>query len=106
MDRLETALATTGYDFALYAWDKAPEGDYGVISLDSADDFISNNRHSEIALNVFVDYFTRDATLTPKETIESVLNNYAFNLRSVQFEYDTGYIHYEWEVKLYGKVEV
>ena len=106
MDRLSTALATTGLDFALYAWDKAPQGDYGVISLDSADDFIADNKHYEIGLNCFVDYFTRDASSAPKDTIEAVLNNYAYDLRSVQFENDTGFIHYEWEVKLYGKVQV
>lgn len=102
MDELMTTLAATQYDFALYAWDHAPTTDYGVVSLDSADDLLADNLHVEKGLNVFVDYFTRDATSTPKDTIETALAPYAYSLNSVQFEDDTGYIHYEWRVHIYA----
>ena len=105
MDELLTALQTTGFDFALYAWDHAPTTDYGVVSLESADDLLADNKHVETGLNCFVDYFTRDATSTPKTTIESALAPYPFRLNSVQFEDhedQTGYIHYEWRVHIYA----
>lgn len=102
MDDLITALNATGFTFAKYAWDRAPQGNYGVVSLQSADDFVCDNEHSESGLRVYVDYFTKDASLAPKTTIESVLNDYPFSLNSVQYESDTGYIHYEWVVGIYG----
>lgn len=102
MDNLITALATTGYSFARYAWDTAPSGDYGVVSVEGASDFVCGNKHVEKGLNCIVDYFTRDASSTPKDTIETALNAFPYSLRSTQFEDDTGYIHYEWAVGIYG----
>lgn len=102
MDELLTALQITGFDFVLYAWDHAPTTDYGVVSLESADDLLADNKHVETGLNCFVDYFTRDATSTPKTTIEAALAPYPFRLNSVQFEDQTGYIHYEWRVHIYA----
>lgn len=104
MDELLNALIeATHYDFALYAWNHAPDSDYGVVSLDSGEDLVCDNKHVEKGLSGYVDYFTRDATSTPKDAIESVLNGFcAFRLNSVQFEDDTEYIHYEWVVKLYA----
>ena len=45
-----------------------------------------------------MDYYTRDDSGTPKTTIETALDSVpvAWYLNSVQFESDTGYIHYEW----------
>ena len=40
MDELMQALLQTGYQFAAWAWDKAPTGDYGVVSLDNGADFV------------------------------------------------------------------
>lgn len=99
MDELLNALRSEGLDFVLYAWDRSPNGDYGVISLDSTDDLICDNHHSESGLIAFVDYFTRDSSLTPKATIEAVLERFcAYRLNSVQYEDDTKYIHYEWRI--------
>lgn len=99
MDDLLNELIKQGFDFALYAWDRSPTGDYGVISLDSADDLICDNRHSESGLVAFVDYFTRDASLTPKSAIEAIMEKFcAYRLNSVQYEDDTKYIHYEWRI--------
>lgn len=101
MDDLLQALTDEHLDFVLYAWDRSPTGDYGVISLDSSDDFMCDNSHGESKINAFVDYFTRDPSNTPKTTIETVLSEYcAYSLNSVQYESDTGYIHYEWMVHI------
>lgn len=103
MDELATALATTGYSFAHYAWSHAPSGDYGVYAEDAGADFEADGIHAEKALEVTVDYFTRDDSGTPQATIESALE--AFNrpwyLNTIQYEDTTGYIHYEWIVVVY-----
>lgn len=99
-DELGTALDATGYRFAHFAWSHAPAGDYGVYSEDEADDFISDGHHAETALQCAVDYFTRDDSGAPKETVEAVLErlNLPWYLNTIQYEDDTGYIHYEWIV--------
>ena len=88
MDELKNALTATGYQFAHFGWSKAPAGDYGV--------------HAERATECSVDYFTRDDTGTPKDAIETALAPFAWYLNSIQFEEDTGYIHYEWVVQICG----
>lgn len=103
MDKLMQALLQTGYQFAEWAWDKAPTGDYGVVSLERGADFVADGHHAERGTNGFVDYFTRVSSEVPRNTIEQALDGVcAFSLRSVQYEDDTGYIHYEWAVSLLG----
>ena len=98
MDELKTALETTGYAFAAYGWASAPEGDYGVYAEDSASGKWADGHMQAQILQGTVDYFTRDSSGTPRQTIQQALNNagISFLLNSVQFEEDTGYIHYEW----------
>lgn len=103
MDRLKQALNNTGYLFAHHAWDAKPQGDYGVYAEDEGDDLIADNRHIERGTRGYIDYFTRDDTSVPRTTIESALNEVcSFSLESIQFEDDTGYIHYGWVFYLYG----
>lgn len=94
----------TSYSFAQYGWSRAPEGDYGVVSEDSGEDFIANDVHLERGTAGTVDLFTRDATSAPRDAVEAVLNSagVCWQLNSVQFEDDTGFIHYEWLVGIYG----
>lgn len=98
LDTLKTALKATGYSFEHYGWSKAPSGDYGVYSEDGANDMQADDIHAEKAVEGTVDYFTRDDTGTPKEAIETALEaaGVAWYLESVQFEEETGYIHFEW----------
>ena len=105
MQRFVTALDGTGYLFAHYGWSKAPDGDYGVYAENGAEDFIANDVHLESALTGSLDYFTRDASGTPKTVIENAINSLgiAWHLNTVQFEDDTGYIHYEWIWGIYGQ---
>lgn len=101
---LATALNETGYRFAHYAWSKAPEGDYGTYSENNGDDLIADGIHIEKGTVGYINYFTRDDSGAPKTTIENALNELRipWNLNTVQYENDTGYIHYEWEFSVYG----
>lgn len=100
ISELATALVGTGYRFAHYAWSHAPAGDYGTYAEESGEDFEADGVHAEKALEVAVDYFTRDDTGTPQTTIEAVLDglNVPWYLDTIQYEDTTGYIHYTWIV--------
>ena len=104
MTDLKTALTQTGFQFAHYAWSEAPSGDYGTWAEDSGNDFMADCVHGERGTDCWVNYFTRDDTDTPRTTIEAAMNGLQvpWYLNSVQYENDTGYIHYEWGVSLYG----
>lgn len=98
------ALNTTYYPFAMYGWSHAPSGDYGVLAWSGGADFEANGIHTERGTEGTVDLFTRDPTDAPRNAVEAVLNSegIAWSLNTIQFENDTGYIHYEWVVGLYG----
>lgn len=100
LDGLKTALASTNLSFTLFAWSHAPSGDYGVISLNNQTELSADaDAGSEKMLEGFVDYFARNDALTAKDSIETALRGLGiwWSLNSVQYEEDTGYIHYEWE---------
>ncbi len=92
------ALTATGYSFAHYGWSHSPDGDYGVYAEDGANDLEADDQHAEKVIEGTVDYFTRNDSGAPKTVIEAALDasGAAWKLNSVQFENDTGYIHYEW----------
>lgn len=101
MSTLKTALDSTKLPFAHYAWAKdaaEARGDHGVYAEDGANDLYADDIHTEKAVQGTVDYYTRDDSGAPQATIEAALNNgeIAWYLNSIQFEDDTGYIHYEW----------
>lgn len=98
MDEVKKALESTGYAFAAYGWASAPKGDYGVYAEDSAKSLWADGRMAIQAIQGTVDYFTRDSSGAPRLAIQDTLNaaGISFYLNSVQFEEDTGYIHYEW----------
>lgn len=103
MQRVKDALDSTGYAFAHFGWSKQPSGDYGVYAEDGARDFEANGRHEEKGLTGTIDYFTRDDSGTPKTVIENAINGlFPWYLNSIQYENDTGFIHYEWVFSLYG----
>lgn len=51
---------------------------------------------------VYVALFTKDDSSAPREAVEAAFESIpcAWYLNTVQFEQDTGYIHYEWAVEL------
>ena len=97
MDEIITILTALGFQCAHYAWSHAPAGDYVVWAEDGANDLGADDRHAEHVTQGTLDLFTRDDSGTPKTNIESALDGRcAWYLNSIQFEEDTGYIHYEW----------
>lgn len=88
--------------FKHFGWKTAPTGDYGVFSEDGGDQFDANNQNAEQSTTGTIDYFTRDDTGTAQRAIETALKNiqqefvFAWNLNTIQYEQDTGYIHFEW----------
>lgn len=98
LKELEKTLRATGIPFAHYAWDHAPASDYGVWAEDSARAVWSDGKISEQSVQGTIDLFTKDDSQTPKATIQSALNSLdiSWYLNSIQYESDTGFIHYEW----------
>lgn len=98
MNELVNALNATGYQFRHFAWAKAPEGTYGTYSEDGENRLAGSNKTAENALVVYVNLFTKDDTQTPRTTVETALDGIpcAWYLNTVQFEQETGYIHFEW----------
>ena len=97
MEEIINILSAQGLLFAHYAWSKAPDSDYGVWAEDGSNDLEADDRHSEHVTQGTLDYFTRDDSGTPKTTIEAALDGKcAYYLNSIQFESDSGFIHYEW----------
>ena len=102
LDRVKAALDATGLPFAAFGWSKAPEGDYGVFAPDGANDFEANDKHAERATEGTVDWFTRKYPAADVAAIEGALEaakGVSWYLNSVQFESDSGYIHFEWVVQ-------
>lgn len=104
-ERIKTELEATGIPIAHFAWQNAPESEYLVYAEDGAEDFIADNHHAEKSVTGTVDLFTRDDTGGSKTTVEAALeaSGAAWYLNSIQYEEETGYIHMEWAVSLYGK---
>lgn len=102
MTRIKAALESTGLPFAHYAWSQKPP-EYGVYAEDGGDDFLADGEHAERGTTGTIDYFTRDDSGSIRDTIETALKGVcAYRLNSIQYEDDTGFIHYEWEFSLYG----
>ena len=107
MTRITTALDQTGLKFKHYAWSPAPASEYGTYQEDGADDFIGDGLHGEKGITGTIDYFTRKDDGSVQKTIEDALEGVcAWRLNSIQYENDTGLIHYEWEFGIYGEVSV
>lgn len=100
LDGLKAALTETGFNFVFAAWRRPPDdGDYGVYFLDGQAALNTGaGAASEKMLTGYIDYYTKDPSETPKNTIETALHGTGcyWQLESVQFEDETGYIHYEW----------
>ena len=71
---------------------------YIVWAEDAAKNISGNNKMQDAIIQGTVDYFTKEEFDEKIIAIEEALNNaeIAFYLNSVQYEEETGYIHYEW----------
>ena len=90
----------TDIPFVELAWSHSPDDKYGVITLDTQTALNADaDPVSEKMLTGFVDVFVKKPKdLSTVSDVESALNRLGiyFALNSVQFEDDTGYVHYEW----------
>lgn len=74
---------------------KAP---YIVYGVDGANDLTAENAHSEDADQGFIDLYTKDAKDALIKSIPEALNEneISYYLNSVQYEDETGLLHFEW----------
>lgn len=91
----------TDIPFVELAWTHSPDDKYGVITLNNQ--IVLNadaDPVTEKMLSGFVDVFVKKPQdLSTVNDVESALKQLGiwFALESVQFEDDTGYVHYEWQ---------
>lgn len=92
------ALQATGIPFEAYGWDNAPSGIYGVVSLEGQEDSVAgDNRIHHQAIRGSIDLFVPGiSTIAPKIVQDAINGLVAWRLNSIQCEYDTRLIHYEW----------
>lgn len=71
---------------------------YAIWQEDGAKAYFANNRAAEQAVTGTTDYFTKTEYDPVVDDIQKMLadNAIAWSLNSVQYEEDTGLIHYEW----------
>ena len=90
----------TDIHFVELAWSHSPDDKYGVIALDNQIALDADaDPVSEKMLTGFVDVFAKKPKdLSTVSDVESAMKRLGiwFALNSVQFEDDTGYVHYEW----------
>lgn len=98
MVELIKALNDTGYPFAHHGWASAPNGTYGVYAEDSASSLWGDGKMQGQLIRGTIDLFTRDDSGMPLEVVQAALCSaeVSWYLNTVQFEEDTGFIHYEW----------
>ena len=92
----------TKFSFALWAWDHAPAGSYGVVSQDEDSTFFADG-NAERVVRGYVDYFARSDGFAEKAAIETALQKSGWHWRhlSVQYE-DSGIVHHEFRVAWLG----
>ena len=97
MDEILVELKKLGA-FADYAWSHAPADNYGVIAIDGQNALRAGNSTAEKVLEGTIDWFTRNPASSMPGEVESLLDRLgaSWYLNSVQYESDTGLLHYEW----------
>lgn len=90
--------AHTAVTGAVSHFERMKSDRYFVWQEDGATDLESDNAHSEKAVTGTTDLFTKQEFDPWKEQFEAALDaaGIAWYLNSVQYEEDTGFIHYEW----------
>lgn len=96
-------LEATGIAFEPTAWATAPGTDYGAVALDGAGASVwADDRMQEQALEGTVDLFTRDEGHPQMKAVQAALDRsgVSWRLNSIQYEENTGLMHYEWVFEL------
>lgn len=97
MDEILYELKKLGA-FAAYAWSHAPADNYGVIAIDGQNALRGGDKTAEKVTEGTIDWFTRTPASAIPGGVESMLDRLgaSWYLNSVQYEEDTGLLHYEW----------
>lgn len=97
MDEILVELKKLGA-FAAYGWSHAPADNYGVIAIDGQNALRAGDKLAEKIPEGTIDWFTRSPASTVPGEVESLLDRMgaSWYLNSVQYESDTGLLHYEW----------
>lgn len=99
MVKLKNALTATGFKFAHIAWSHAPAAPYLVWSESEPNDLHAGGHNVERIQRGSVDLFTRDDTGSDQAKVENELKKiegFNWSLESIQYEEETGLIHFEW----------
>jgi hypothetical protein len=109
LNNLKDLLLTIGLPvFHYFAANQT--GSYIVWAEDGEGDAVhADGRKVERAITGTIDYFTKTENDPVVQQIEDALDtddSLAWQLNSVQYEQDTGYIHYEWAFEIDGAEEV
>ena len=97
MNEILTELQKLG-SFAAWGWSKQTAGDYGVVSADGQNALRAGDALAEKVTEGTIDWFTRNPSGTVPGGVETALDALGAScyLNSIQYESDTGLIHYEW----------
>lgn len=97
MDEILTELRKLG-EFALFGWSHAPSDNYGVVSVDGQNALRASNSLTEKVQEGTIDWFCRNPHSTVPEGVGDALDELgaSWYLNSVQYENDTGLLHWEW----------
>ena len=109
LNNLKDLLLTIGLPVFRY-FATGQTGPYIVWAEDGEGDTVhADGRKVERAITGTIDYFTKTEDDPVVQQIEDALDtddSLAWQLNSVQYEQDTGYIHYEWVFEIDGAEEV
>lgn len=89
----------TDIPFTEFAWSSAPADKYGVVSLAEQDALCADeNPVAEKRTTGYVDVFVPAKSDDPTEAVETAMSSIGvwYKMESIQYEYDTGLMHFEW----------
>lgn len=93
-----TALASVSRAYHYRAPENEPSG-YAVWAELASTSVEADNSHAEAAFSISVDYFTRTEFDDTIDDICDLLDTFgSWRIESIQFEQETGFIHYEWRL--------
>lgn len=98
LDVIKNALLTVTQKVSHYTAPQNVTGPYIVWAEDGqADEVWADNRMQHQVIQGTADYFTKTENDPNVGKIQDALNDVcSWRLNSIQYEEDTGYIHYEW----------
>lgn len=91
--------AYTDIPFTEWAWSEAPEDRYGVVTADGQTELKADaDPAAEKMLTGYVNVFVKTSDPDPTEDVENAMRAIGvwFRKESVQFEPESGFLHFEW----------